>query len=154
MPFLVRIEEGVELWLRRFGVAALQLTLGLVYIWFGWLKLVDASPIMPVIRVAYRDMPYPFFPYLLGSWEIAIGAGLLLPFLPLPRWLEKASVRAALLLLFLQLCGTFVAAILAPAAFFSPALPYLTVVGEFLIKNLVFAAAGLVIAGHLRAPDE
>ncbi|OHA50097.1 MAG: hypothetical protein A2991_03915 [Candidatus Terrybacteria bacterium RIFCSPLOWO2_01_FULL_58_14] len=154
MSFLAKIEEGVEAGLRRFGVAVLQLTLGLVYVWFGWLKLVDASPIIPVIRVAFREMPYPFFPYLLGSWEIVIGAGLLLPFLPLPRRIETAIVRIALLLLFLQLCGTFAAAILAPAAFFSPTLPYLTVVGEFLMKNLVFAAAGLVIAGHLRTPDD
>jgi uncharacterized membrane protein YkgB len=45
--------------------------------------------------------------------------------------------------------GTFAALLLAPSLFFHHGnLLWLTVEGEFVMKNMVLVAAGLVIAGH------
>jgi len=51
------------------------------------------------------------------------------------------------------MAGTFAATTLAPSLFFHRGNPLrLTVEGEFVIKNVVLAAAGLVIAGHELRP--
>ena len=153
LTLLRNLETGTENWMRRFGVAVLQFTLGGASVWLGLLKIFGRSALMPVIHVAFPALPYPEFITVLGVWETAIGIGLLLPLLPLPRWLESVSVRIALILLFLQLLGWLWLVVFSPAAFFTATPPNLTVVGDFLIRNLMFLASAIVIAGHIRSPE-
>ena len=67
--------------------------------------------------------------------------------------------RAALALMMIQMPGTFLVLILRPQeAFIGGNLLHLSVVGEFVIKNLVLIAAGITIGGHVlpfqrTAPD-
>jgi putative oxidoreductase len=125
--------------LRRRSVAALRLTLGLVFLWFGVLKLFDASPVEEILKQTYSFLPFKLFALTLGAWEVLVGLGLL----------AKRSLRCTLALLWLHMTGTFVALLLAPALFFHHGNPlWLTVEGEFVIKNMVLAAAALVVAGH------
>ena len=84
-------------------------------------------------------MPLKLFALALGAWEVVVGVGLLM----------KCVLRCTLALLWLHMTGTFVALLLAPAFFFHHGNPlWLTVEGEFVMKNMVLVAAGLVIAGH------
>ena len=97
------------------------------------------SPVADLVSNTYPFFPEPVFLQALGAWEVAIGLGLLFRFF----------LRAALFLLWLQMAGTLVAAVLAPSIFFSHGNPFLlTVEGEFIVKNFVLIAASLVIGGY------
>ena len=127
--------------MEKYGVRLLRITLGLIFIWFGALKLVEGlSPAEELVkRTVYWFSPEVFFP-ILGIWEVLIGVGLL--FRPL--------LRAALLLLFLQMPGTFLPLILLPDVCFTT-FPYgLTLEGQYIIKNLILISAALVVGGTVR----
>jgi len=125
--------------LHRWSVPALRIALGLVFLWFGALKVFGVSPITPMLRATYPLMALPAFTVVLGVWEMLIGIGLVF----------KLALRHALLLMCLHLVGTLAAAWLAPSYFFLNGNPLvLTVNGEFVAKNLVFLMAGFVIAGN------
>ena len=77
---------------------------------------------------------------VLGVWEVLIGVGLLI----------RPAIRGALLLLAIQMPGTFMPLILLPEVCFT-AFPYgLTLEGQYIVKNLVIIAAALVVGGTVR----
>jgi len=125
--------------LQRRSITALRLALGLVFLWFGALKLLGASPVMNLLEHTYWFLPVRSFAVALGVWEVLIGVGLMV----------KRALYCTLGLLCLHLTGTFVALGLAPALFFQHGNPlWLTAEGEFVVKNAVLIAAALVIGGH------
>jgi putative oxidoreductase len=128
------------LWLLHgWSIPALRLALGLVFLWFGALKLLGASPVVNMLEHTYGFLPVRSFAAALGVWEVLIGVGLMV----------KRALRCTLGLLCLHLTGTFIALALAPALFFHDGNPlWLTAEGEFVVKNTVLIAAGLVIGGH------
>ena len=77
---------------------------------------------------------------LLAAWESLIGIGLL----------TGRFLRLTLLLLFLQLPGTVMPLFLFPAETFTrvPFAP--TLEGQYIIKNLVIAAAALAVGATVR----
>lgn len=132
-------EDSVVAGLQRWSIPALRLALGLIFLWFGALKVFGVSPITPLLKQTYAFMALPVFTILLGVWEVMIGMGLIF----------KLALRHTLFLLCLHLAGTFGAIWLAPSLFFLHSNPLeLTVNGEFVLKNLVLLTAGLVIGGH------
>lgn len=124
-----------------YGVRALRWALGLVFVWFGALKLLRVSPVADLVaRTVYWLPPDTFVP-VLGVWEVAVGLGLLL----------GIALRLILLLFWLQMAGTFLVLFLRPDISFQGGNPLLlTVEGEFVVKNLVLIAAGLVIGSTVR----
>ncbi len=125
--------------LRRWSIPALRMALGLVFLWFGALKLLGASPVMNILEHTYRFLPVGTFAAVIGGFEVLIGAGLVF------KW----ALRCTLALLCLHLAGTFLAVAMAPPLFFHDGnLLRLTVEGEFVVKNMVLMAAALVICGH------
>lgn len=150
---LHRLEIGFEQWLRDFGLAALQMSLGAVYVWFGALKLSGHDPIQAVERIAFYGIKGQQFIKGLGVWEVLIGVTLLLPLLNIPRWLERACMRALFVLLLVEIAATLGAMILGTHRFFVPSIPYVSVAGDYLLRNLVFAVAALLVAGNMRSSD-
>jgi hypothetical protein len=64
--------------------------------------------------------------------------------------LYRPLIRLGIVLLFVQLPGTFLPIVLLPEVVFTT-FPYgLTVEGQYIIKNLVIIGAALVIGGTLR----
>lgn len=125
--------------MRRWGVPVLRVALGTVFFWFGTLKVSGISPVADLVRETFSFMPYPEFFLLLGLWEMVVGLGLIF----------KIQLRFTLALLWVQMLGTFVSLLLRPDIFFTGGNIFLlTTYGEFIIKNLVLAASGLVIGGH------
>jgi putative oxidoreductase len=125
--------------LHRWSIPALRLALGLVFVWFGALKVFGVSPVTPMLRETYAFLALPGFTSLLGAWEMLIGIGLV----------SKLALRQTLYLMCLHLAGTFAALWLAPSHFFLHDNPLvLTVDGEFVVKNLVLLTAGLVIGSN------
>ena len=125
----------------RQGIRLLRLALGLVFIWFGALKLLGRSPVATLVAQTVYWVPAACFVPFLGVWEIAVGVGLLF----------RIALRLTLFLFWLQLAGTFLVLVLRPDIAFQGRDPLLlTTEGEFVIKNLVLIAAGLVVGSTVR----
>lgn len=127
----------------RIGTRLLRWALGLIFIWFGALKVVDMSPAADLVRatVAWFPLITPDqFVIILGIWEVIIGVCLLI----------RPLIRLAIFLLFAQMGGTFLPLIMLPSVTFTTPPFGLTMEGQYIIKNLLIIAAALVIGGTVR----
>ena len=121
------------------GIPVLRIALGLVFLWFGALKILGISPVSYLVANTYSFFPTEIFVSVLGALEVVIGLGLIF----------KLALRTTLALLWVQMLGTIISTLLNPAKFFTNENPLLlTMEGEFIVKNLVLIAAGIVIGGH------
>ena len=136
-----RIDRWMVSFMDTYGIRLLRISLGLVFMWFGLLKVIGRSPVYDLVaKTVYWVEPSVFVP-LLGVWEVVIGLGLLF----------RLALRVTLLLFWLQLAGTFLTLILRPDIAFQRGHPLLlTTEGEFVIKNLVLISAGLVIGSTVK----
>jgi len=135
------IDLRITRWMAQHGITILRIALGLVFLWFGTLKLVPGlSPAEDLVRATVPFLPETIFLPLLGVWEIVIGLG----------FLTGRALRLTILLLFLQMPGTLAPVLLLPERVFT-AFPYgLTLEGQYIVKNLVLIAAALVIGATVR----
>lgn len=136
-----RIDRQITVWMARYGMTIMRVGLGIVFFWFGALKLVPGlSPAEELVRnTTYFVNPDWFIP-VLALWEMAIGLGLMF----------GIFMRLTLLLLFLQMPGTALPLVVLPEAVWTQ-FPYgLTMEGQYIIKNLVLIGAGLVLGGTVR----
>ena len=125
--------------IRHLGMPSLRVTLAIVFLWFGLLKIFGVSPVVGLIQDTYSFMPTATFIMVLGVWETIIGFGLLF----------KKCLRVTLVLLWAQMLGTFLSLVFNPSMFFSAGNPFLlTLEGEYLVKNLVLLSASLAIGSH------
>lgn len=144
LPFSARLEEvdaQLTRWMARYGIMLLRIGLGVIFFWFGALKLVPGlSPAEDLVRnTIYFVDPDLFLP-VLALWEMVIGLGLI----------TGLFMRTTLLLLFLQMPGTALPLVLLPDVCFT-SFPFgLTLEGQYIIKNLVLVSAGLVIGSTVR----
>lgn len=139
LPKITEIDRTLIQALNRFSLPALQLSLGVIFIWFGALKPFGDSPANEVItKTIYWFDPDIFIP-ILGIWEIAIGICLLIT--PL--------IRIGLFLLALQMPGTFLPLVLRPEICFVDVPFNLTLEGQYIIKNLVLIGAAIVVGSRL-----
>lgn len=142
--FLERFDEldvrVIDL-LARWAIPLLRVSLGVVFLWFGGLKIAQVSPVADLVaRTVYWVDPSWFVP-VLGAVEVIIGAGLLL----------GRALRTVLALFWLQMLGTFLVLVIQPEVTFQRGNPLLlTVEGEFVIKNLVLLSAGMVVGSTVR----
>ncbi len=124
-----------------YGVRLLRIALAITFIWFGALKIFSSSPVGDLVAKTVYWFPAAVFVPVLGYWELAIGLGLLF----------SVALRLVLLLFWLQLAGTFLVLVLRPELAFQGGNPLLlTMTGEFVIKNLVLIAAGIVIGSTVQ----
>ena len=124
----------------QWSVPALRAALGIVFVWFGGLKVLGVSPAADLVASTVYIVPAELFVPVLGVWEVLIGLCLL----------YRPLTRVGLLLLALQLPGTFLPLVLLPEVVYVT-FPYaLTVEGQYIIKNLVIIAAALVIGSTVR----
>ena len=131
-----RLDRAMIAFMTAYGARLLRIALAVTFIWFGALKVVGRSPVADLVAQTVYWLPPAFFVPFLGWWELAVGIGLLL----------SVALRLVLLLFWLQMAGTFLVLVLRPEIAFQSGNPLLlTVTGEFVIKNLVLIAAGLVI---------
>jgi uncharacterized membrane protein YphA (DoxX/SURF4 family) len=133
-PLLVR-------WMAENGLPVLRVSLGVVFLWFGLLKLFPGmSPEEELVRHALPFVPPALLLPLLGLWEAGIGLGLVVG-----RWM-----RLVLLLLFLQMAGTALPLVAVPEVVWK-VFPFgLSLEGQYIVKNLVLIGAGLVLGGTVQ----
>jgi uncharacterized membrane protein YkgB len=140
-----RLDAAIVAWLDRYGFTILRLALGLVFLWFGALKVVGKSPVEDLVADTLFWLPRDVALYGIGTLEIVIGLCLLF----------GIALRVVLLLFFLQMAGTFLVLLTQPERAFQDGNPLLlTTDGEFVIKNLVLIGAGLVVGSRVRGKRE
>ena len=137
------IDQQIVTQMDRWGTAVLRVALAVVFIWFGALKVAGISPAEGlVIETVYVVPPEPFV-IVLGVWEVLIGV----------CFLYKPLIRLGILLLFLQLPGTFLPLVLVPEAVYATFPHGLTVEGQYIVKNLVIIGAALVVGSTVRSGE-
>ncbi|MFP8963871.1 DoxX family protein [Streptomyces nanhaiensis] len=133
---------------RRHSFTVLRVSVGLLFLWFGTLKLMPgASPaedmaVRVMSELTSGRLPVDLSRPLLAAAEMLIGAGLVTGLL----------LRLTLLAFFVHMAGTFTALAVLPAEMWdgSPAFP--TMAGQYVLKNVVLVAAGLAVAAHAPRP--
>lgn len=136
---LKKFDLNLIKFLNNVSMPALQISLGIIFIWFGALKIFGDSPANDLItKTVYWFNPDIFIP-ILGVWEIAIGLCLLVP----------SFIRVGLFLLALQMPGTFLPLILLPEVCFQSFPFNLTLEGQYIVKNLVLIGAAMAVGARL-----
>ncbi|NLA62181.1 MAG: hypothetical protein GX857_03005 [Bacteroidales bacterium] len=143
---LNKIDTKVTSWMDRNGLFLLRISMGIVFVWFGVLKFfpgVSAAQdlaIRTIEMLTFGLVPEVLIINGLALWEVLIGVGLI--------W--GKYMKATLLLLFLQMIGTFTPVFLFPSEVFNH-IPYApTLEGQYIIKNIVIISAAMVLWGRLR----
>lgn len=118
---------------------ALRLTLALAFLWFGALKLADHSPALDMIHSSLPwDLGYHRWVIVaIGLVEVAIGLA----------FLTNRLVALAAAAMIGHLAVATGAVLITQG--FDP-FPVLSIPGEFVIKNLVLMAAGLILLSQGR----
>jgi uncharacterized membrane protein YkgB len=141
-----KIDSRITGWMASHGTTLLRVSLGIIFFWYGMLKFFDG--LSPAESMATRTIDILTFGligpetvrYGLAAWEVLIGIGLIF----------RIRLRETLLLMFLQMVGTLTPIFLLPDEVFR-IIPFaLTLEGQYIFKNLVLIAAGLVIGATVR----
>lgn len=140
-----KIDNEIASFMQKWGVIALRVSLGIIFIWFGILKTIGISPAEPLVKATVGWLPF-FSTYgwvnIIGWWEVAIGV----------FFLFKQTLRIAIGLLAMQMAGTFMPLVILTEVTFQPGgFPYApTMEGQYIIKNLLIISAALVVGGTVR----
>jgi uncharacterized membrane protein YkgB len=135
------LDKEITTWMARNGINILRISIGIIYVWFGALKLIPgASPAEPLIRETLYFLPLNYFIPFLALWEIVIGLG----------FLSGKFMRLTILLMMLQMVGAVSPIILNPDAVFVQFPFILTLEGQYIIKNLILIAAAIVVGATVR----
>ncbi len=146
VQLFIAIDVKITRWMARYSVPVLRIGLGIVFLWFGVLKFFpNLSPAQELATRTIETLtfglvqPQLSLP-LLAALETLIGLGLL----------TGKFMRITLLLLLFQMIGTVTPLFLFPGETFTQ-FPYApTLEGQYIIKNIVLVAAGLVIGATVR----
>ncbi len=141
-----KIDLKITSWMSNNGLIFLRVSIGLIFLWFGGLKFfAGASPaealaIKTISILSFQKLSPDFIIIALATLETLIGIGLVF----------KLFLRETLLLLFLQMIGTFTPVFLFPHEVFTNFPFALTLEGQYIIKNLVIFSAAIVLGATVR----
>lgn len=114
----------------------LRISLGLILLWIGGLKFADPSPVVGLLQASLPFLAHREFVYAVGVLEIA--ASILL--------FAGIAVRYVGLLVLILFAGTLTIFAVAPSVTYGPrGFPYLSLAGQFLLKDFVLAAAAVAL---------
>lgn len=136
-----KIDNNITSWMAKNGLLLLRLSIGIIFFWYGILKFFKGlSPaedlaVNTISTLSFGLIPDKIILYGLALVEVVIGVGLIL----------KVFFRAILLLLFLQMLGTFIPIVLYPSEVFN-IFPYsLTLEGQYIVKNIIIVSSAIVL---------
>ena len=111
----------------------------IIFFWFGFLKIIDLSPAQQLVKDTVYWMPFlsaESWTHVIGVWEVLIAI----------CFLFKRTTLIAMILLFLQMSGTFLPLLILPEITFQNSNPFLpTLEGQYIIKNIIIITAALMI---------
>lgn len=146
VPRITRVVDDAAVRLARHGPALLRWSVGLVFLWFGVLKLfpgtspAEAVAVRAATRMTFGVLPPDAVAPLLALMETAIGVGLLTGLL----------LRLTLAVFFCHMAGVFLALFLLADEMWQDGFLVPTMEGQYIVKNVVLIAAGLVVAAGER----
>ncbi|HEX5330180.1 doxx family protein [Sulfuricurvum sp.] len=126
-------------------VRIIQIAIGINFLWFGMLKMfpgmspAESLAIMTIEKLTFGLIAPHISIKLLAIWEVLIGTGFIIGMYP------KFFVR----IFMLHMVLTFSPLFLFPELCFTVVPLGLTIVGQYIIKNLVFIASGALICNTL-----
>ena len=130
-------------------ITLLRISIGVIYLWFGVLKFFPhVSPAEDIAKETIQILTFGLIPpglsiILLAVWETIVGVLVISGFF----------CRVAMPLVVTHMILTFTPLVLLPQLSFTH-LPYaLTLVGQYIIKNIVIVSALLVIKSHLKTVE-
>jgi uncharacterized membrane protein YkgB len=131
--FYFQISKKME----KHSVNLMRYALAIVYIWFGTLKIFGMSPAGELVeQTVFWFKPEIFIPAL-GFVEVCIGIG----------FIFKKLIPATIIILLFHMAATFVPLFILPKICFD-SFPYCpTLVGQYIIKNLVLISGAFCVAG-------
>ena len=137
-----QVDRAITRWMASVGVLVLRISVGVVFFWFGALKLFPGlSPAEALITSSMPSfLPMSVFIPFLAVWEMVIGLG----------YITGRFMRATILLMALQMVGTLSPAVLNPGAVWVSFPFVLTLEGQYMVKNMVLLSAALVIGATVR----
>jgi uncharacterized membrane protein YkgB len=116
-----------------------RIPLFVIFFWFGFLKIINLSPAQNLVIDTVYWMPFfeaESWTIIIGYWEVLIAI----------LFLFKRTTLVAMLLLLLQMTGTFLPLIILPEVTFQNSNPFLpTLEGQYIIKNIIIITAALII---------
>ncbi len=137
--WVAQLDHKITAWMDTYCQVLMRVSLALIFIWFGLLKPLGMSPEEELIKRTVYFFPPDIVLNILGCWEVAIGIGLL----------YKPLLRVALLLLLIELPGTFLPLIILPDICFH-SIPFgLSLEGQYIVKNLFLIGAAFVIGSKV-----
>ena len=117
----------------------IRIPIFIIFFWFGFLKIMDLSPAQQLVKDTVYWMPFltaESWTYIIGAWEVLIAI----------CFLFKRTTLIAMILLFLQMSGTFLPLVILPEITFQNSNPFLpTLEGQYIIKNIIIITAALMI---------
>jgi uncharacterized membrane protein YkgB len=119
---------------QRIAAPLLRISLGIILLWIGALKFVDPSPVVMLLQASLPFLAFDGFVYALAVVEVVAALTLIL----------GIGVRYVGLLVLGLFAGTLTIFVISPMV---TGFPFLNLVGEFLLKDLVLFAATLMVIG-------
>ena len=120
----------------------IRIPLFVIFFWFGVLKVIKLSPAQGLIIDTVYWMPFlspEDWVIVIGYWEMTIGL----------FFLAKKTTFYAMLLLFLQMSGTFMPLVLLPSVTFQNSNVLLpTLEGQYIIKNIIIITSAIVVGRY------
>lgn len=138
--------KNIDLHIIRFfqkhWIATARFSIAVVFIWFGMLKVLGLSPAGSLVHNLFESsisfVSFASFYTFFAWFEVVIGVLFLIP----------KMTRVVMPLLAIHMITTFGPLVLLPteswSGFMTP-----TLVGQYIIKNLVIIAAAMGISAHL-----
>lgn len=137
-----RYDRAIHL-LGRVSAPTLRIALGVVFVWFGVLKVFAVTPVAQLVldTVPFIEPPAWIVPAM-GVFEVGVGL-----------WLVAGiGLRYLLPVYAAHMTATFGVLVMQPDIAFQGGNPLLlTTEGEFVVKNLVLLAAGIVVCARSRS---
>ena len=134
-------ERTVRRLLDRASPMLLRISLGIVFVWFGALKVAGVSAVGGLVAATVPFLDSAWLVPVLGVVEIVIGLA----------FATGRLLRVVIPVFATHMAGTLLVLITLPNVAFEGGNPLLlTAVGEFVVKNLVLLTAGLAVASRVR----
>lgn len=149
-PVVNEVEESAVRWMSRWSTRLAEISLGVIYIWFGALKFVpDLSPAEGLVRATVGEIsgavgiPLPTTPVfiLLAIWEVMIGIG----------FIVHRYRRAAVWMLIAHIPATTLPFLLLPDLVWTHVPLGLSLEGQYIVKNLALLSGALAVGAATRS---
>ena len=146
IKFVIDTETTMVQWKARNGLSILRGCLGIVFVWFGILKFfhgLSAAEVIAgktILTLTFGQVKPSVSLPVLACWECIIGVGLITK-----RWLSFVLV-----LLYFQMAGTLLPLFFFPHETWTTNIFAPTLLGQYIIKNLVLLSSGIVIGATVQ----